>query len=172
MSDFLIYDDDDEARKSPSPSARPTSSKMELIDGKGKYYRKYRLKHGREIEIRLQDDLERIDVYDSSGNEIGEMDFRHIDDGGQEYYMLMRAYMETPRNSHKRLGIGRAALELFHEFAGGVPLVARDHDGQRQNDGSHLTGDAPAFVAAMETVRLIQTESSFYGRDEDHDEAR
>ena len=82
------------------------------------------------------------------------------------------AFMDKQGNTYKRRGIGRAALELFHEFAGGVPLVARDHDGQRRNDGSHLTGDAPAFVAAMETVRLIQTESSFYGRDEDHDEAR
>ena len=100
------------------------------------------------------------------------MEFRHFDDGGPEYHLMTYAFMDKQGDSYKRRGIGRAALELFHEFAGGVPLVARNHDGQRQNDGSHLTGDAPAFVAAMTAARLIQSESSFSGRDEDEDDAR
>jgi hypothetical protein len=37
-----------------------------------------------------------------------------------------------------------------------LPIIANDHDGVRRDDGSHLTGDAPAFVQKMREEGLIE----------------
>lgn len=63
----------------------------------------------------------------------------------------MLAILQTPLLDH---GLGRAALEFFIEQTGSK-VYAIPHDGQRLDDGSHLTGDAPGFVFKMQEEAII-----------------
>jgi ribosomal protein S18 acetylase RimI-like enzyme len=54
----------------------------------------------------------------------------------------------------KRLGIGRACL-LFHQEHYGCPLTAGYADRGQAEDGSHLTGDRPGFIAAMRAQGIV-----------------
>lgn len=56
--------------------------------------------------------------------------------------------------SYRRQGIGREMLRRMIEMTG-MAIFAAENDGQVQEDGSHLTGDAPAFVAEMRREGLI-----------------
>lgn len=116
--------------------------------------RRFRLRDGREIEIRIEDTLERIDIVDARGGAIGEFEFEVIDEGRHQGYLLVRAYMDYAGGSYKRMGIGREALRFFTESAD-MQVLARQNDGIRRDDGSHLTEDAPAFVAAMIQEKFI-----------------
>lgn len=51
--------------------------------------------------------------------------------------------------------MGEAALRLFLANTEGI-IYARENDGQRRDDGSHLTGDAPIFVEKMQAKKLIE----------------
>jgi hypothetical protein len=94
-------------------------------------------------------------VFDDAKNKIGEFEFQVGED--DDHLMLMRAYMTLISPSYKRQGIGRVAFKFFNELCP-YPIYTRPHDGIRRDDGSHLTGDAPAFVAAMIREGLIQNE--------------
>lgn len=61
----------------------------------------------------------------------------------------------------QRLGIGEAALR-FHIAMHGGTITATANDGIRRDDGSHLTGAGPAFVAAMKEKGLIAHDGSDY----------
>jgi hypothetical protein len=69
-------------------------------------------------------------------------------------------YLNLLDNSYTKQGLGRAAL-LFHKeiFKAGIE-VAED-GGHRRNDGGHLTGDAPCFVARMVTEGILFRNSQF-----------
>lgn len=54
----------------------------------------------------------------------------------------------------KRLGVGRACLEFHHEQYGCL-LTAGYADGVPADDGSHLTGDGPGFIAAMRELGIV-----------------
>jgi hypothetical protein len=110
--------------------------------------RVYRSATGQSIILEMADDWSEIIFKDTSGKKLGEFEFKELDDGS---YLLKRMYIEPL----KRSGIGRAALEMFKEETQGASILARANDGITQNDGSHLTGDAPSFVAKMIAERLI-----------------
>lgn len=48
----------------------------------------------------------------------------------------------------KHKGIGRKCLQL-HKDIFDSPITASDSYGDRSDDGSHLTGDGPPFIARM-----------------------
>ena len=54
----------------------------------------------------------------------------------------------------KRLGIGRACLE-FHKELYDCPLTAGYGGSGQAEDGSHLTGDGPGFIAAMRALGIV-----------------
>lgn len=79
---------------------------------------------------------------------MGEFEFKSLEEGG---YKLMRMYC----NAGKTGGIGRAILEFFIETTNEIPC-ASPPDGQVREDQSHLTEDAPCFVAKMIEEGLIK----------------
>jgi len=93
----------------------------------------------------------------ASGSEIGGLRFREIevDSRVANILRLTWAYLDGMDGSYVRQGIGRRCLELVREISG-LEIVAADVDGQRHDDGSHLTGDAPGFVARMRQDGLIR----------------
>lgn len=56
--------------------------------------------------------------------------------------------------SYLRHGLGRATLQFRGEVFRS-PLVVADNDGLKRDDGSHLTGDAPGFVAVLSKEELM-----------------
>jgi len=64
-------------------------------------------------------------------------------------------YMDHLGDSYKRQGIGRQAVEFFKELSGSSVVVSGDGGQRKDNDGSHLTQDAPAFVAQMREEGII-----------------
>ena len=48
-----------------------------------------------------------------------------------------------------------SVLRLVRERSN-LPIIANSNDGHQQDDGSHLTGDAPGFVERMRAAGLIE----------------
>jgi len=110
----------------------------------------------RHIKIDMSDDRS-VRVFTANGEEIGGFDFYHYGDdvpGVSPYYELAWAYLNKIDDSYLHKGIGRKILELHSELYG-EEIRAGNDDGIRQSDGSHLTGDAPAFIAQMRDEGLI-----------------
>jgi hypothetical protein len=98
-------------------------------------------------------------------DEVG-LDLRE-DPRGREEYFITWAYLDSQGDRYKRQGIGRAALKFHHEMFD-CPIFAQSDDSLTREDGSHLTGDAPAFVAKMREEGLIEPDDAY--RDVDDDE--
>jgi len=119
------------------------------------------LSDGEIVRISIDDSGSEICVTDSGGVKVGRLCLDVIESAnGSDEYFLTWAYMDLKDPKYKRQGIGRTALKLHHELFS-APIYARSHDGQRYDDGSHLTGDAPAFVAAMRDEGLIEPDSTY-----------
>ena len=115
----------------------------------------YRCKDGREVRIYIDDKSDFLTtVKDGVGREIGRFEFQWIDDLNGDYLKLCWAYLDLVDASYRRQGIGRECLKRVKEFSG-FDIVAEDHDGVQREDGSHLTNDAPGFVAQMRREHLI-----------------
>jgi hypothetical protein len=110
-------------------------------------------KNGKKVRIEVDCDYT-ARVTDENGTEIGRLEFRQIEEPGGEYLKLCWAYMDLTGNDYKHQGIGRECLKRVRD-ASGMEIVANDHDGHRQDDGSHLTQDAPEFVRRMQDEGLI-----------------
>ena len=54
--------------------------------------------------------------------------------------------------SHR--GIGRRCLQ-FHRELFDAPITAGSNDGTKSDDGSHLTGDGPGFIARMKAEGIV-----------------
>lgn len=109
-------------------------------------------KYGRDIAITFDEDLLICEAH-YGGELIGT--FRFIDACPDEGYcrlLLTHCHLEKLPN-FKQCGIGEQMLLLPIEF--GYSIFARHHDGIRRDDGSHLTEDAPAFIAAMVNKGIV-----------------
>lgn len=113
--------------------------------------REFRLDDGGAIAIVLADDGSRIDVRTDDGQEIGHADLCEHDG----VYRLTWMFLDRAGPQFKHRGLGREALR-FHKDYFGCPIIAADNDGIRRADGSHLTGDAPGFVAKMRAEGIIE----------------
>ncbi|KAB0268472.1 hypothetical protein [Microvirga brassicacearum] len=110
-------------------------------------------RNGRTVTIAIdEDDDYGASVSDEQGNPLGRLVFRLIEDG--ECLKLVWAYLDHSDRAWCRQGLGREILRRVKELSG-LPVTASDNDGHTQDDGSHLTGDAPAFVARMREEGLI-----------------
>lgn len=91
------------------------------------------------------------------GENIGYMKFRLIEmlSGGLEQLHLTKAFLDKGGGDYLRKGIGRRCLNLIREVYG-LPITATEDNGLRHEDGSHLTGDAPGFVAKIREEGLIE----------------
>jgi len=84
---------------------------------------------------------------------IGSLDFREVDDDDSLCLLLVWAHLEEI-DGFKHCGIGTALIQMVADY--GYRVFCRRNDGNTgREDGSHLTGDAPAFVEALNQKGLI-----------------
>ncbi len=94
---------------------------------------------------------EEITVF-KDGESLGHISLERISDEGpdNEIFYVTHLSLENCR----RLGIGRACLQLHHRTFG-RPITAGVDNGTTSGDGSHLTGDGLPFVTKMREEGLI-----------------
>lgn len=128
----------------------------------------YKLPSGEIVTISIDVGGTEISVTDSRDEIIGRIEFDSREDlRGREEYFLTWAYLDMKGEQYKRQGIGRAALK-FHQDLFDPRIHAQSHDGLRRDDGSHLTQDAPGFVAAMREEGVI--EPDHWSKESDEEE--
>ena len=118
---------------------------------------RYKLQNKRSVDIVVNEHDFSVEVIDAvSGDRVGGMEFRMIEDDGHgtNRLRLTWAYLDQAGSEYKYQGIGRCCLELVRQVSG-MEIVAAEDDGLQKDDGSHLTGDAPEFVAKMREEGLI-----------------
>lgn len=107
------------------------------------------LDSGEIVELRFEDDS--VAVF-AQGEEVGRLSFRAyevpVNHHEETYYHLTYAFIEGGGGKYKHQGIGTEAFRLFRECTG-AEITFSENDGLRKDDGSHLTGDAPGFVASL-----------------------
>ena len=121
-----------------------------LLSARGNQ-RTYRTTNNTVVVLEINDEWTEIVFKTPKGDHIGEFEFKELESGN---YKLMRMYT----NKSKQGGIGRAALQFFKEVTGGL-IYTSPHDGVVRDDGSHLTEDAPGFVAKMIEEGLIEDDA-------------
>ncbi len=92
-----------------------------------------------------------------TGQQVGSIDFNLIEDPSAPdgYYLKMtHAFLEGADRQYLRQGIGTECVRLMGKVTG-FPITASENDGAVHDDGSHLTGDAPAWVAKLRQRKLI-----------------
>ncbi|WP_306002462.1 MULTISPECIES: hypothetical protein [Brevundimonas] len=109
---------------------------------------------GRVVSILIDEDAYEAVATDQGGERIGALAFSLMEDPSGYSLKLVHAFLDGMGGSYRRQGIGREMLRRMIEMTG-MAIFAAENDGQVQEDGSHLTGDAPAFVAKMRREGLI-----------------
>lgn len=117
--------------------------------------RRLTLDAGEIVELRFEEDS--VAIY-AEGNEVGRLGFRAYEVPVYDYeetcYHLTHAFIEGDGGKYKNQGIGTEAFRLFRECTG-AKVTFSEHDGLQKDDGSHLTGDAPHFVASLKAPRWL-----------------
>ena len=107
------------------------------------------LDSGEIVELRFDEDSVAIFAQDE---EVGRLSFRPYDVPVNQYeetcFHLTHAFIEGGGGKFKHQGIGTEAFRLFRECTG-AEVTFSENDGIKRDDGSHLTGDAPGFVASL-----------------------
>lgn len=122
--------------------------------------RTYQLNDGENIVIEIDEDENRINVFDSNDKEIGYIEFadRDSDDKyiapSDDKYILTLALDKTPGYTHR--GIGREALLFYKEwYNNNIAICAASILDRQLDDGSHLIGDGGPFVMQMRAEGII-----------------
>lgn len=123
------------------------------IDDLNDEERRLTLDSGEIVELRFEDDS--VAIY-AHQNEVGRLSFRAYEvpmfgDYEETCYQLTHAFIEGDEGKYKYQGIGTEAFRFFRECTGASVTFSED-DGLQKNDGSHLTGDAPRFVAKLKAM--------------------
>lgn len=112
---------------------------------------------GSVVTIEIDEDDYSANVLDQSGNRIGAIKCRLVEkDMGpsSDYLKMTNAFLEGGNGKFLHQGIGTRCIELLLEVTS-FPICVARHDGLRQEDGGHLTGDAPAFADKLERLGLV-----------------
>jgi hypothetical protein len=109
--------------------------------------------NGLAYTICVDDEGEEIRVM-ASGITIGRILLRLIE---HDYPHQGNTYLITHLGLQKckRLGIGRRCLQL-HRRIFDSPITAGSNNGITSEDGSHLTGDGPGFIAKMRAEKIVE----------------
>ena len=123
----------------------------------------FQTKDGRTVVIEIDESDYTATVQTPTGAKIGAFEFSQVSTGHRQtkygpddnYELLLtNAFLDDEGGSYLRQGIGRRILEMVSEESD-MEIFAHRHDGIQRDDGSHLTGDAPAFVERMVKDGLI-----------------
>jgi len=110
------------------------------------------LDSGEIVELRFEGDSVAVYVNNS---EVGRLSFRAYEvpanNHEETYYHMTHAFIEGDGGKYKYQGIGTEAFRLFRECTG-AKVTFSENDGIQKEDGSHLTGDAPAFVEKLKRM--------------------
>lgn len=128
---------------------------------------KFKAKNEKDYFIVFDDEGETVEVFDNSNSDIvlGHIDFVLIENelhrGYSDYYYLVQC---LALDNCKRIGIG---TEIFkrHTERFELPIIARENDGQRWEDGSHLTGDGVPFIEKMREKGYVVASGNDYEDD-------
>ncbi|MDE2175082.1 MAG: hypothetical protein KGJ54_07325 [Betaproteobacteria bacterium] len=89
-----------------------------------------------------------------NGVNVGKISLRFIEgaasDGSDNVYHITSLALDKCRQK----GIGRRCLQLHRELFGTI-LTAGNDNGTTSDDGSHLTGDGPGFIAKMRSEGIV-----------------
>jgi len=112
----------------------------------------FQLKSGEQIKI-CADECG-VKIFEvKSGDKIGELIFRMWEDGNsyitEQVYKLTHAFLEGKRGYYKRQGIATEAFKLFYNLHDDSRFELPEDDGQKHDDGSHMTSDGLAFVESL-----------------------
>jgi hypothetical protein len=117
----------------------------------------FNTKNGSVVTIEIDEDEYNAKVFDQVGNLIGAIECRFIEEPSARdscYLKMTNAFLEGRDRQYLYLGIGTRCIELLRQETG-LPIYVARHDGLTQADGSHLTGDAPAFADKLERLGLV-----------------
>jgi hypothetical protein len=108
--------------------------------------------------LQLRFDADCVSIY-YANEEIGRLTFMLHDEPvspgeDQTVARLTHAFLEGAGGRYKRQGVGTEAVRFFLECTGYI-LELPKNDGVQKEDGSHLVGDRPAFVASLEVTRAL-----------------
>jgi hypothetical protein len=121
---------------------------------------------GDTYRIKIDDDGELISVF-LDGQSMGTISLEHReDDADPRTYYDWFHITNLSLDACKRKGIGRECLK-FHIDTFGLRLTAGESDGNRMEDGSHLTGDGAPFIRKMREEGIVQRSS--YDEEEEDD---
>lgn len=123
----------------------------------------YTTKDARVVELDWSDDEMKVWTTGEERELIGSFSFTHVEGpsgrGDDDYWHLTHMHLEGPASdphSYERQGIGR---EIIAQVGADIPIVFTPDDGIRRDDGSHLTGDGPAFARRMVAEGLASWDS-------------
>ncbi len=100
--------------------------------------------NGEEFTLILQ--LDNVLIKDLGGNLIGEFNFKELD--YNKGFKITHAYTDIYNSNYKRTGLGEQAIMFFKSCKGEADVYVSSNY-ERQNDGSHLTGQGEIFVTRM-----------------------
>lgn len=113
----------------------------------------YTTKDGRTVELDWSGDEMKVWTTGDKRELIGTFSFTYVEGpserGTDDYWHLTHMHLEGPASdphSYRRQGIGR---EIINQVGAHTPIVFTPDDGNRRDDGSHLTGDGPGFARRM-----------------------
>lgn len=109
---------------------------------------------GRTVCVRFDFD-DSAKIYDAAGVQIGNLDFRAVDEDDSCVVLVTNIYLEGPNGTGAYRGQGIMGALIQEYVDAGYRLLVRDHDGHVREDGSHLTQDAPSFFAHLEERGLV-----------------
>lgn len=117
---------------------------------------KFQARNGQTYTIVIDESGEEISVA-LAGARVGEISLRYVEDDDfpqSDHYHITHLALDRCR----RQGLGRRCLQLHREVFNS-PISAGTNNGSINDDGSHLTGDGPAFIETMRQEGLIVSPS-------------
>ncbi len=112
-----------------------------------------------DVEIEWTDDDEAIVRTLATPPElIGSITFRHIEGADrydEDHFVVINMYLDGPkgRGDYIKQGIGQEIIS-----SSPIPVTFHVDDGNRRDDGGHLTGDGPGFARKMVAKGLAHWE--------------
>ncbi|MFT6925665.1 MAG: hypothetical protein ACJAZP_001249 [Psychromonas sp.] len=110
----------------------------------------YKISNNEMVTIVIDEDLLSIIVFTETNEKIGNINLDEFDNG----FYIMWMYLDQLSSKYQRKGIGQACLEFFTEVYL-APIFASEDNGLVKSDGSHLTGNAPSFIAKMRRKGIV-----------------
>lgn len=119
----------------------------------------FKTKNKGDVEIEWTDDDEAIVRTVATPPElIGCITFRHIEGADRHdegHFVVANMYLDGPNGSgdYLKQGIGQEIISSIS-----IPVTFHVDDGNRRDDGGHLTGDGPVFARKMVAKGLAHWE--------------